>query len=188
MVASARVFYPEGHELYDAPIDDPEFCENPALHQAGGSCFPEQCSTQPHPAGTTLLREDLQLTGTKEGCGACTVVLGEADHGSLRFRAVNSCIRLDHADLLQKLELIALTDIGPEPDSAYKSPTTPDALLRAPSSRPRWAICSRHCGGGTGSVMPGSAPLFFYPLIEGCQINANPFCVHSAINTPNSGA
>ena len=48
-----------------------------------------------------FLRQQKQLTGTKEGCaagdcGACTIVLGEmtADESCLQYRTVNSCITL----------------------------------------------------------------------------------------------
>ncbi|HYI48401.1 MAG TPA: xanthine dehydrogenase small subunit [Allosphingosinicella sp.] len=53
----------------------------------------------PDPSATVLdyVRYTLRRTGTKEGCaegdcGACTVLLGELDGDTVRWRAVNACI------------------------------------------------------------------------------------------------
>jgi xanthine dehydrogenase small subunit len=62
-----------------------------------------------------VLREDLHCTGTKEGCGegdcgACTVVVGEADQGKLKYSAINSCIRMAHS--IDGLALWTVEDLG----------------------------------------------------------------------------
>jgi xanthine dehydrogenase small subunit len=83
-----------------------------------------------------LLREDLACTGTKEGCGegdcgACTVVLGEADGGTVRYRAINSCIRLAHS--VDGMALWTVEDIAP---TLFTSPSAscnalpPEGALR----------------------------------------------------------
>jgi xanthine dehydrogenase small subunit len=63
-----------------------------------------------------VLREDLACTGTKEGCGegdcgACTVVLGEANGEQLTFKAVNSCIHMAHS--VHGLALWTVEDLSP---------------------------------------------------------------------------
>ena len=65
-----------------------------------------------------VLREDLGCTGTKEGCGegdcgACTVVLGEAEGGKVRYSAVNSCIRLAHS--IDGMALWTVEDLAEDP-------------------------------------------------------------------------
>jgi xanthine dehydrogenase small subunit len=63
-----------------------------------------------------VLREDLHCTGTKEGCGegdcgACTVVIGEADGERVKYRAINSCIRLAHS--IDGMAVWTAEDIAP---------------------------------------------------------------------------
>jgi xanthine dehydrogenase small subunit len=70
-----------------------------------------------------VLREDLGCTGTKEGCGegdcgACTVVLGEAQDNGIKYSAINSCIRTAHSIdgmALFTVEDIAAADGTPHP-------------------------------------------------------------------------
>ncbi len=63
-----------------------------------------------------VLREDLHSCGTKEGCGegdcgACTVVVAEADGDQLKYSAINSCIRLAHS--IDGMALWTVEDIAP---------------------------------------------------------------------------
>ncbi|HEY9095672.1 MAG TPA: xanthine dehydrogenase small subunit [Hydrogenophaga sp.] len=69
-----------------------------------------------------VLREDLNLTATKEGCGegdcgACTVVLAERVGGGLQYRAINSCIRLAHS--VDGMAVITAEDIAASPTALH---------------------------------------------------------------------
>ena len=72
------------------------------------------------PTRTVLqfLREDLERTGTKEGCaegdcGACTVVVAELnrDGSGLELKAINSCIQF--LPTLDGKELITVESLSP---------------------------------------------------------------------------
>ena len=63
-----------------------------------------------------VLREDLHSCGTKEGCGegdcgACTVVVAEANGAELKYSAINSCIRLAHS--IDGMALWTVEDLAP---------------------------------------------------------------------------
>ena len=96
------------------------------------------------PSSTLLevLREDLGLTGTKEGCGegdcgACTVVLGEANGETLTFKAVNSCIRLAHS--VHGLALWTVEDLSPanagKPGNAASQHPAQEAMVQCHASQ-----------------------------------------------------
>ncbi|AOO81178.1 xanthine dehydrogenase small subunit [Bosea vaviloviae] len=74
-----------------------------------GDRLVELASCDPTLTVLDWLRLDQRLTGAKEGCaegdcGACTVVVGRLDRGTLRYEAINACIRflatLDGCQLL----------------------------------------------------------------------------------------
>jgi xanthine dehydrogenase small subunit len=69
-----------------------------------------------------VLREDLHSCGTKEGCGegdcgACTVVVAEANGAELKYSAINSCIRLAHS--IDGMALWTVEDLAEDDGSLH---------------------------------------------------------------------
>ena len=99
-----------------------------------------------------VLREDLACTGTKEGCGegdcgACTVVVGQAHAGTLRYSAINSCIRMAHS--IDGMALWTVEDIS----GARPAPAEPAGGLAA--LHPAQAALVRCHGSQCGFCTPG---------------------------------
>ena len=71
----------------------------------------------PDPNKTILnyIRNDLKMTGTKEGCaeggcGACTIVLGELNKNKIVYKAINACISF--LPILNGKQLILIEDLS----------------------------------------------------------------------------
>ncbi|MDD2713402.1 MAG: FAD binding domain-containing protein [Simplicispira sp.] len=98
-----------------------------------------------------VLREDLGHTATKEGCGegdcgACTVVVGEAQGEHIRYRAINSCIRLAHS--IDGMALWTAQDLAQDPLIGPAENTAPAPAVPRPPSR-------TEAGPGAGSTATG---------------------------------
>ncbi|MDP3229503.1 MAG: xanthine dehydrogenase small subunit [Acidovorax sp.] len=98
-----------------------------------------------------VLREDLGCTGTKEGCGegdcgACTVVLGQAQDGKLHYSAVNSCIRLAHS--VDGMALWTVEDLAEDPliQRVDASPAAQKSITLHPAQEAMVQCHGSQCG------------------------------------------
>ena len=86
-----------------------------------------------------VLRDDLGLTATKEGCGegdcgACTVAVTELVDGQLVHRAINSCIRLAHS--VDGMAVWTAADIGASTSTAsFELHPAQEAMVRCHGSQ-----------------------------------------------------
>ncbi len=111
------------------------------------------------PTRTVLqfLREDLGRKGTKEGCaegdcGACTVVVAEANGDDLSLRAINSCIQF--LPTIDGKELITVESLAPDANDLH----------------PVQRALVEHHGSQCGFCTPG----FVMSLFALYKSNANP--------------
>ena len=103
------------------------------------------------------LREDMRLTGTKEGCaegdcGACTAVVGRLNGGRLVYQPVNTCILL--LGQLDGCELVTVDDLAHENGG--------DGVLH-----PVQAALVAHHGSQCGFCTPGIVMSLFALYHEG---------------------
>ena len=76
----------------------------------------EECAVSPETTLLEYIRNDRELTGTKEGCGegdcgACTVVIGEVKGGRVRYHATISCLAL--TDQMDGKHVITIEGMSP---------------------------------------------------------------------------
>ena len=122
-----------------------------------------------------VLREDLGHTATKEGCGegdcgACTVVIGEAQGEHIRYRAINSCIRLAHS--IDGMALWTAQDLAQDPllqpaTAALQPPRADGAAGLHPAQEAMVQCHGSQCGFCTPGFVMGLFAMYQNRLAQG---------------------